>query len=73
MSDPFMQPLEEQLEWMRSKGWTVAVHNDYRIGRVNMTFWLFTHVGKGVFVKGEGVDDRDAIGQCILGVERRSK
>jgi hypothetical protein len=38
-----------------------------------MTFWLFTHAEKGVFVKGEGMTDERAIYQCILGVERRFK
>ena len=43
------------LEAIRSRGWTVAVHNDYRLNRVKHTFWLFT---KGPFAaKGEGTDD----------------
>jgi hypothetical protein len=73
MSDPWDWPLEEQLEWMRDRGWTVAVHNDYKLKGVAMTFWLFTHAEKGVFVKGEGMTDERAIYQCILGVERRFK
>lgn len=28
---------------LRAKGWSVAVHNDYRLGGKRMTFWLFTH------------------------------
>lgn len=44
---------------MRAMGWSVAVHNDYRLGGKDHTFWLFT---KGEqCVKGEGVDDYSAL------------
>jgi hypothetical protein len=44
---------------LRAAGWSVAVHNDYRLNGENMTFWLFTH---GSFaVKGEGRTDAEAL------------
>lgn len=48
---------------LRSAGWSVAVHNDYRQNGVPMTFWLLTH-GSGLFVKGEGATDQEALEQC---------
>src|SRR5258705_13835176 len=45
---------------LRSRGWKVAVHNDYRIGGKDMTFWLMTHE-TGAFLKGEGETDMDAL------------
>jgi hypothetical protein len=44
---------------IRAKGWSVAVHNDYKIEGRNYTFWLFT---KGnCAIKGEGPTDQDAL------------
>jgi hypothetical protein len=44
---------------LRAAGWSVAVHNDYRLNGESMTFWLFTH---GSFaVKGEGRTDAEAL------------
>lgn len=48
------------LESMRADGWTVAVHNDYRLNGAFHTFYLFTHPS-GVWAKGEGKSDREAI------------
>lgn len=54
------------LSSIRRRGWTVAVHNDYKLNGVTMTFWLFTKaadgsllagVADGFFVKGEGETD----------------
>lgn len=46
---------------IRSRGWKVAVHNDYTLGGNDCTFWLFT---KGsVCVKGEGQDDEEALNE----------
>jgi len=46
---------------IRAEGWTVAVHNDYRLHGVNHTFWLFT---KGTScTKGEGSTDAEALNQ----------
>ena len=54
-------PLEawEILEGLRERGWSVAVHNDYRIHGQHMTFWLLR---RGDFAaKGEGPTDVDAL------------
>jgi hypothetical protein len=37
----------------------VAVHNDYRLGGIAHTFWLFTKGDK--CAKGEGLTDADAL------------
>ena len=54
---------------LRAKGWSVAVHNDYRIDDVPHTFWLFTKDGRAV--KGEGLTDAAALNQVrrLLGLE----
>jgi len=49
--------LESLLGEMRAHGWMVAVHNDYRLNGQSMTFWLFTHPGRGIYLKGEGNSD----------------
>lgn len=46
---------------LRAQGWVVAVHNDYRLGGVHHTFWLFTR--GGVALKGEGLSDAEAVAQ----------
>lgn len=51
------------LNALRAAGWCVAVHNDYSLKGVQMTFWLFTHSG-GLFVKGEAVTDIEALELC---------
>lgn len=48
---------------LRESGWMVAVHNDYRVVDELMTFWLLTHPS-GIFVKGEGATDYEALTQC---------
>ncbi len=48
---------------LRAKGWSVAVHNDYRIGGKRMTFWLLTHAS-GYWIKGEGETDAEALNQA---------
>ena len=48
------------LEQLRDGGWSVAVHNDYRIDGVAHTFWLFTHP-EGIWIKGEGRTDELAL------------
>jgi hypothetical protein len=47
---------------LRDNGWSVAVHNDYRLNGERMTFWLMTH-DCGLYLKGEGKSDAEAIGQ----------
>lgn len=46
---------------IRALGWSVAVHNDYKLGGVPHTFWLFTKGSQ--CVKGEGRSDADALNQ----------
>jgi hypothetical protein len=48
---------------IRAAGWSVAVHNDYRLANVPMTFWLFTNYKTGRFVQGEGCTDAQALDQ----------
>jgi hypothetical protein len=54
----------QTLRLIRERGWVVAVHNDYSLGRGKsarqMTFWLFTNPVTGRFVKGEGSTDAEA-------------
>lgn len=47
------------LETLRSYGWSVAVHNDYRLHGERFTFWLFTRGTR--CVKGEGRSDAEAL------------
>lgn len=44
---------------IRAMGWSVAVHNDYKIRGVPYTFWLFTKEDRAV--KGEGTTDAEAL------------
>lgn len=55
--------MEALLCTLRLNNWSVAIHNDYFIGGVRMTFWLLTHPS-GLFVKGEGTTDEDALREC---------
>lgn len=54
-----IMPNETLLDKIRDLGWDVAVHNDYRLGGVRHTFWLFTR--DGLSVKGEGKSDHEAL------------
>lgn len=55
--------MEKILNDLRANGWRVAVHNDYRQDGMDLTFWLLTH-SCGVWVKGEGLRDIDALMDC---------
>lgn len=44
---------------LRFMGWSVAVHNDYRVNGVPHTFWLLTKNGRAI--KGEGETDGEAL------------
>lgn len=57
--------LEQMLEKLRCNGWTVAIHNDYKIHDVLYTFWLFTH-SSGVWIKGESQSDALAVRDCLI-------
>lgn len=48
---------------LRGAGWSVAVHNDYRLNGEAYTFWLWTRED-GRFVKGEGRSDDEALAAC---------
>ena len=62
-------PILSVPEDIRSEGWTVAVHNDYRLHGKSHTFWLFT---KGdMCVKGEGGTDEEALAQVRSELARR--
>lgn len=46
---------------LRKEGWSVAVHNDYKLNGENYTFWLMT---KGnLCFKGEGKTDEEALNE----------
>lgn len=51
-------------EAMREGGWSVAVHNDYRVDGKCATFWLWTHPS-GRWLKGEGQTDDVALAECL--------
>lgn len=58
--------LEVLLAEVRSLGWAVAVHNDYRLNGEAFTFWLFTRGDR--CVKGEARTDREAVAAALRGV-----
>lgn len=45
---------------LRADGWSVAVHNDYKLDGMPHTFWLFTRPDRR-WIKGEGRDDASAL------------
>lgn len=65
---------EGRLTSLRASGWTVAVHNDYRLNGTAYTFWLFTRGND--CAKGEGLNDEQAISRAYDSVlwldERRA-
>lgn len=52
------------LDKLRADGWSVAVHNDYRLRGEHFTFYLFTHPD-GSWIKGEGRTDEEAVCQAM--------
>jgi hypothetical protein len=64
---PDAKPQTYSVDESRSRGWSVAVHNDYRLDGVPMTFWLFTKDGRAV--KGEGLTDNEALANVLVGIE----
>lgn len=52
--------MSDTLDRIRKAGWSVAVHNDYKLSGKAHTFWLFTHPS-GVWAKGEGQSDEQAL------------
>lgn len=59
------------LDDLRARGWTVAVHNDYRIHGEACTFWLLTHPN-GRYVIGEASTDELALTRCRDLIDRYS-
>jgi hypothetical protein len=49
---------------LRRAGWTVAVHNDFRLGGKPHTFWLLTHEATKRYAQGEGQSDQEALEIC---------
>jgi hypothetical protein len=60
---PSPTPAADADRVLREAGWSVAVHNDYRLNGEAHTFWLWTHPD-GRWIKGEGRTDEDALSQC---------
>lgn len=56
------------LRKLRDSGWMVAIHNDYRLSGNDYTFYLFTHPF-GVWIKGEGRTDLDALSMALASAE----
>lgn len=66
-----MQSAEALLQAIRGKGWSVAAHNDYKVGSVTFTFWLFT---KDIFyAKGEGTTDQMALLEASMRIKKVEK
>jgi hypothetical protein len=61
--------MEDIIRQLRDGGWRVGVHNDYRLNGEDHTFWLWTHQS-GLFVKGEGKTDIDALRQVATEASR---
>ena len=62
----------DRLSELRNMGWMVAVHNDYKIRGVFMTFWLLTH-DDGSYVRGEGPTDKAALQSCAEEIEAKAR
>lgn len=56
------EPDDAVLERIRSAGWMVVCHNDYRLKGELWTFWSFARGDE--YVKGEGRSDREALEAC---------
>lgn len=55
---------ESVLDGLRSDGWQVAIHNDFRIAGRPRTFWRMVNPETGRYVDGEGADDAEALAAC---------
>jgi hypothetical protein len=60
--DIILRSSADSADDLRSAGWMVAVHNDYRLNGKPHTFWLFTKGDRAI--KGEGDTDQKALDQC---------
>jgi hypothetical protein len=70
--DIILRSSADSADDLRSAGWMVAVHNDYRLNGKPHTFWLFTKGDRAI--KGEGDTDQKALDQCraLAGAEPQS-
>ena len=50
---------ESSVDDLRKDGWSVAIHNDYRVGMLPSTFWGLSKGDR--WIKGEGPDDASAL------------
>lgn len=62
---------------LRKLGYSVAVHNDYKMRGIDYTFWLFTKLVDNQLIafKGEGISDviaLDQIREQILKFEKNN-
>lgn len=62
---------------IRKAGYSVAVHNDYKMHEIDYTFWLFTKLVDNQLIafKGEGISDiiaLDQIREQILKFEKNN-
>ena len=55
---------EKRIDYLRSLGWMVAVHNDYKQNGEFHTFWLLTY-SDGEYLKCEGKTDEEAYEQNV--------
>lgn len=71
MLDPtLVSPRWRTADDARRDGWSVAIHNDYRLQGKAHTFWLVTHPC-GLWAKGEGRTDDDALYGAYLEAQTR--
>lgn len=63
--------LESSPDDIRALGWSVAVHNDYRLNGVAHTFWLFTKGDRAL--RGEGLTDAQALNAVRAEIVAKAK
>lgn len=65
--------IDGKLEYLRERGWTVAIHNDYQLGPQRFSFWLFTHKKSGRFLKEEDKMDAKALDRIVKHVQMEQR
>lgn len=55
---------DDPAELLRQFGWSVAVHNNYKLNGLTYSFWLWTHPN-GRWIKGDGFTDKEALDECV--------
>lgn len=61
---------EVLLSNLRTMGWMVAVHNDYRLDGERYTFWLLTRDNEEL-MQGEGLTDLEALRSALSDYRKR--